>query len=47
MGAMKMGKNLKATMCKKCWEGVCYYGAKICSDCQLRQAEEERLGEEE
>lgn len=29
-----MGKNLHATMCLMCDEGLCYYGAKVCWDCQ-------------
>ena len=29
-----MGKNLQATMCTLCDEGLCYYGATVCLDCQ-------------
>tara|TARA_R100001086_G_C11713945_1_gene224980 strand:+ start:397 stop:558 length:162 start_codon:yes stop_codon:yes gene_type:complete len=29
-----MGKNLQATMCALCDEGLCYYGATVCLDCQ-------------
>jgi hypothetical protein len=28
-----MGKNMAATMCTECEEGLCYYGSTVCSDC--------------
>ena len=28
-----MGKNMSATMCTECGEGLCYYGSTICPDC--------------
>ena len=40
-GGIIMGKNLSATMCIDCGEGLCYYGAKICSDCEVKFAEQE------
>ena len=40
MGGMKMGKNLKAIICKKCKEEICYYGTTICSDCHFYWARE-------
>ena len=41
-GVGEMGKNLKATDCKDCPNGICYYGAERCFACQIRRDENER-----
>jgi hypothetical protein len=32
-GDGNVGKNLQATECTECEDGLCYYGAKICNEC--------------
>ena len=36
-----MGKNMSATMCRVCDEGLCYYGATVCNDCKDEKKLEE------
>ena len=36
-----MGKNMSATMCSECGEGLCYYGSTVCLDCKADWGEQQ------